>query len=311
MKRSPSPPRESRGPKRAASRSGGARFVPSCRVGARPASGVACAPASSRRGCAAGDRFALCRPPAGARAARGSSAAARCGRGAAPWSCAVPPTAPVPRRAMTLVAPVERATRSAGGASSGSRSASIRRTWRRRLRPAAPRIEHQWWRRFGSPLRLARHRPPDRPPAQPSPGLTLPRRPAPARSAMPAIAAGRTPTAARRRAQRQRRRAAARGRPAGRRTAARRRCAARRQRRCSRARAPRSRTSLQKETARLDLGQVVDDGALQVAFVADQSAGLTQQLAVGEHADGGGNDEAGGGGRRGGIHGVNVILVLI
>ena len=46
------------------------------------------------------------------------------------------------------------------------------------------------------------------------------------------------------------------------------------------------------QAARLDLGQVVDDGALQVPFVADQVAGLPQQLAVGEGADGGG-DRAG------------------
>ncbi|MCY4377317.1 MAG: hypothetical protein OXC31_26460, partial [Spirochaetaceae bacterium] len=50
--------------------------------------------------------------------------------------------------------------------------------------------------------------------------------------------------------------------------------------------------TLQVQPAGFDLGQVVDDGALQVAFVEDQGAGLTQQLAVGERADGGGDGGA-------------------
>ena len=54
--------------------------------------------------------------------------------------------------------------------------------------------------------------------------------------------------------------------------------------------------SFQIQPARLDLGQVVDDGALQVPFVADQVPGLPQQLAVGEGADGG-RDRGPGGGR--------------
>ena len=68
--------------------------------------------------------------------------------------------------------------------------------------------------------------------------------------------------------------------------------------------------SLQIEAARLDLGQVVDDGALQVPFVADQVAGLPQQLAVAEGADGGGDGGPGGGGERCGLHDVNITLVF-
>ena len=68
--------------------------------------------------------------------------------------------------------------------------------------------------------------------------------------------------------------------------------------------------SLQIQAARLDLGQVVDDGALQVPFVADQVPGLPQQLAVGEGADGGGDRGPGGGGEMRGIHTVNILLVL-
>jgi hypothetical protein len=41
---------------------------------------------------------------------------------------------------------------------------------------------------------------------------------------------------------------------------------------------------------------VIDDGALQVPFVVDQLAGLAQQLAVGEGADGGGDRGPDGGG---------------
>ena len=68
--------------------------------------------------------------------------------------------------------------------------------------------------------------------------------------------------------------------------------------------------SLQMQAARLDLGQVVDDGALQVPFVADQVAGLPQQLAVGECADGGGDGGPGGGGEVCGHHVVNILPVL-
>ena len=67
---------------------------------------------------------------------------------------------------------------------------------------------------------------------------------------------------------------------------------------------------MKKEPAGLDLGQVVDDGALQVAFVADQRAGLTQQLAVGEHADGGGDRGPGSGRKSGGLHGVNILMIF-
>ena len=67
---------------------------------------------------------------------------------------------------------------------------------------------------------------------------------------------------------------------------------------------------LQIQPAGINLGQVVDDGALQVALVADQGTGRSQQLAVGEGADGGGDGRAGGGVKSGGRHGVNVLLVF-
>ena len=68
--------------------------------------------------------------------------------------------------------------------------------------------------------------------------------------------------------------------------------------------------SLQIQAARLDLGQVVDDGALQVPFVADQVPGLPQELAVGEGADGGRDGGPGGGGERCGLHAINILPVL-
>ena len=68
--------------------------------------------------------------------------------------------------------------------------------------------------------------------------------------------------------------------------------------------------SLQVQAAGLDFGQVVDDGALQVALVVDQRAGLAQQLAVGEHTDGGGDRGADSGRMSGVLHGVNVLPVF-
>ena len=68
--------------------------------------------------------------------------------------------------------------------------------------------------------------------------------------------------------------------------------------------------TLQEQPACLDLGQVVDDGALQVAFVEDQGADLTQQLAIGEGADGGGDGGEDVAVRSGGIHGVNITMVF-
>ena len=62
----------------------------------------------------------------------------------------------------------------------------------------------------------------------------------------------------------------------------------------------------QEQAAGLNFGQMVDDGALQMAFDADQVAGLRQQLTVGQGGDGAGDR---GGGGRCGLHAVNILPV--
>ena len=62
----------------------------------------------------------------------------------------------------------------------------------------------------------------------------------------------------------------------------------------------------QEQAAGLNFGQMVDDGALQMAFDAGQVAGLRQQLTVGQGGDGAGDR---GGGGRCGLHTVNILPI--